>query len=220
MRKIACLFVASCTTLMLQGVAWGDVGSAVGLREMLANCENNALAPDARINACTILLHSNLADRKMEGFLHTLIGQAHYQAGDLDEALKEYATALERFPNYAPALINHGALEANAGKYDVALADYDKAILAEPTNAAALRNRCEIQLTLKKDPNDALADCNAALTSEPGSARALMLRGEIYTKLGRCAEAKPDFDAAIKADPSMAQEISRSGVCQAVEGGR
>jgi tetratricopeptide (TPR) repeat protein len=218
-RKIAYVFVACCATLLLQSGARGDIGSAVGLREMLHNCENNALAPDDRIKACTILLHSNLADPKMKGFLHALIGQAHSEAGDADEALKDYGMALESFPDYLPALINHGALEEHAGKYDVALADFDRAILAEPTNATALRDRCRVRLAMKRDLNGALADCNAALTSEPGSARALMVRGEVYTKLGRCAEAKADLDAAVKGDPSTAQEVSESRLCQAGLGG-
>jgi tetratricopeptide (TPR) repeat protein len=214
-RKIANIFVACCAPLLLQSGARGDIGSAVGLREMLHNCENNALAPDARIKACMILLRSNLADPKMKGFLHALIGQAHSEAGDADEALKDYGLALESFPNYLPALINHGALEEQAGKFDVALADFDKAILAEPTNSVALRDRCRVRLALKKDLNDALADCNAALKVAPGSARAIMLRGEVYTKLGRCAEAKADLDAAVKTDPSTAQEVSESRLCQA-----
>lgn len=205
MRKIVCLLVACCTTLLLQSEARGDVGSAVGLRAMLHNCENNALAPDVRINACTIALRSNLADQKMKGFLYSLIAQAHYQASDVDQALKDYEMALESFPNYAPALINHGGLEANAGRFDLALADYDKAILADPANSTALGNRCGVRLALKKDPNEALADCNEALRLEPANVWAHMMRREAYTRLGRCTEAAADFDAAVKIDPSQAK---------------
>lgn len=218
--RIVNIFLIVCGVALLeQGDACADVGSAVGLREMLHNCETNTLAPDVRINACKILLHSNLADQKMKGFLYSLIGQAHYQAGDLNEALKDYETALESFPNYPPALINHGALEAHAGRYDLALGDYDKAILADPANAPALRNRCEARLALKKDPNDALADCNEALRLQPGNPSALMLRREAYTRLGRCTEAAADLDAAVKIDPSLAKAVSNSSLCQQRQAG-
>jgi tetratricopeptide (TPR) repeat protein len=123
----------------------------------------------------------------------------------VDQALKDYETALKSFPNYAPALINHGALETNAGKFNLALADYDKALLADPANSTALGSRCGVRLALKKDPNEALADCNEALRLEPANVWAHMMRREAYTRLGRCTEAAADFDAAVKIDPSQAK---------------
>lgn len=208
-------FLGLCCALFLSfRGASADMGSAVGLSAALANCENNSLSPEARIKFCTMLIRSNLADPKMEGFLYALLGQAHSQAGEADEALEDYTKALEHFPDYVPALINHAALEMHARAYDVALADYDKAVLTEPTNTVALRGRCGARLELKKDLNGALADCNKAILLEPGNANAFMMRRDIYMNLGLCAEAAADFDSAVKIDPSLAKAGSASPTCR------
>lgn len=213
MRKILCGLAAGAAMFFLPNAA--SAGSATGLTAVLHNCQNLKIRSDIRIDACNALIHSNLVNHKMLGAFYALRAQTYIAAKDDERAMQDYDKALQLFPDFPQALVSRGTLFARAGQHERALADYDHAIRVAPKDAYAWRSRCKERLILNKDIDGALADCNEAVRLKSGYAEGLVLRGAVYVTLGRCTEAKADFDAAVKADPSQAQEMSRLSACHA-----
>jgi len=132
---------------------------------------DSGLAPEARIAACTQLIHTgqltpeNLAiayyDRGIDDSLDKLP----------DQAMADYTKAIAINPNYADALYNRGDLYRNKGLYDQAIADYTKSIAIEPAYDVYLnRGICYEKKGMR---NQAMADYQASLNyAKPGSAGA------------------------------------------------
>lgn len=91
----------SATLFISEGVAFA--GSAVGINAAIHNCQNTGVAPEDRIQACTDLLHSNLATQGARGRLYYHRGVAYEAAHDFDRALKDYDEAVELAPQNAEA---------------------------------------------------------------------------------------------------------------------
>lgn len=215
-KLLYCLLVGVSAFLIPNGAS---AGWPPGLMVVLHNCQNSEIKPDIRISACDSLIHSNIVGGKMLAAFYALRAQAYIAAKDDERAIQDYDKALELFPDYPEVLVSRGTLFARAGQHERALADYGHAIQVAPEDAYAWRTRCKEYLFLSKDMDAALADCNEAVRLKPGNAEELMLRAEVYAKLGRCTEAKADFDAAVRADPSQAQETSELSTCHAGIGG-
>lgn len=68
-------------------------------------------------------------------------GNALAGAGRYQEALANYARAIELDPGYSKAYSNRGTTYREMRRYAEALADYDRAIQVDPTYATAYYNR-------------------------------------------------------------------------------
>lgn len=199
-----------------------SAGSATGLTAVLANCQNPKIRSDIRIDACNALIHSNLVNGKMLTAFYALRAQAYYAAKDDKLALQDYDEALIRYPDFPAALVSRAKIYMNGRNYNMAAADYDHALRIEPDDSYALVGRCGLRLAEGKDLEDALNDCNAAVKHKPEDAHMRAARGRVHLALDHCADAKTDFDFAVKAEPSLT--LPDTGACKpqtgAVPGGR
>lgn len=71
-------------------------------------------------------------------------GYAYDELGREDEALADFAKAIELNPNFAPAYNNRGYLHYQRGRTEAAIADYTKAITLHPGYIEAWRNRAHL----------------------------------------------------------------------------
>ena len=200
-RRLGILAAGAAIWLALGSVAFAGWGT--GLTVVLHNCQNPKIPLDAQLSACSQLIHSNLGSRRMKAAFYALRAQAYQRANKTDLAMQDYNRALEKFPDFTQALDSRGNLYEGLGKNDLAMADYTHAIEVTSKEVYALRDRCRLRRNLDKDLQGALEDCDAAVKLAPDNGEGLMLRGMVNARLGHCAASQADFDAAVKADPTI-----------------
>jgi len=121
-----------------------------------------------------------------------LAGVAHYQAGRLEQAERQFAGALALAPGRASVLTNLGAVRLKLGRADEALPLLQEALALEPENPEAL-GHCGTALAELGRKAEALAHFDRALAADPGAAALWTFRGTVLRELGRPQEAAASF---------------------------
>ena len=127
-----------------------------------------------------------------------------------DEAIADYARAIELDPTDAKAFNNRGNAHKSLRRYDEALADFNQAIEFAPTFATIFNNRGNTYDALQRYEM-ALADYTRAIELDPTLAIAFNNRGNTYGTLQRHEEALADCTRAIKLDPTLAIAFHNRG---------
>jgi predicted TPR repeat methyltransferase len=127
---------------------------------------------------------------------HFLAGVAHYEAGRLDEAERDFVAALALAPGRPSVLTNLGAVRLKLGRPAEALELLQQALAQEPGNAEAL-GHCGTALAELGRPQDALACFERAIAVDPAPAALWMFRGTALKELGRAQEAAASYREAL-----------------------
>jgi tetratricopeptide (TPR) repeat protein len=90
-------------------------------------CDRAGADPDAGIPACTRLLDHPSKGTNVPA-VYNQRAVAKVRKGDLDGAVKDVTSALDRNPNYADAYKNRGIARHIRGAYDGAIADFNRAL--------------------------------------------------------------------------------------------
>ena len=147
-------------------------------------------------------------------------GVALSNEGKADEAVAKFNEVIAAVPNCAECYANIGTVQGQAKKYDEAEAAYKKAIELKPDFAEAYNGLANVYNAVKKFDLAAEASKKAmelvsaapaagAPGAAPGDAPAapsasqVFNQGVILWNAGKAAEAKVQFEAAVKADPNM-----------------
>lgn len=125
-----------------------------------------------------------------------LQGVAHYEAGRLAEAERQFAAALALAPGRPSVLTNLGAVKLKLGRAHEALPLLQQALQQEPDNAEAL-GHCGTALAELGQPEQALPLFDRALAGAPQSATVWMFRGNALRELGRAREAADSYREAL-----------------------
>jgi superkiller protein 3 len=144
-------------------------------------------------------------------------GVALSNEGKADEAIAKFNEVIAVVANCAECYANIGTVQANAKKYDEAEAAYKKAIDLKPDFAEAYNGLANVYNAAKKFDLAAEASKKAmelatapAAGGAPGAAAAapsasqVFNQGVILWNASKIPEAKAAFEAAVKADPNMA----------------
>lgn len=161
-------------------------------------CQDEGADPDKRITACTAVLNAGREDAGNEAMLLTNRGMARFGKGEHDVALMDFDQAIGRDPTADFAYFSAGVVYEDLGQYDKAIRAYDNVLRLNPTDAAALNNRCWARV-LSFDAVWALPDCEESLRLAPNDPDTLDTRGFAYLQLGRHDDAIASFTAAITA---------------------
>jgi tetratricopeptide (TPR) repeat protein len=124
-------------------------------------------------------------------------------AGELEEAVVNYTTVLDRDASSRWALTGRALAARLLGRPDEALADYERIFRLNPGAIWALCRRAEIYLETGQHEM-ALVESERGLGLRPSAEWALSGRGAAHQALGRYADAVADYDAAIAAHPDAA----------------
>jgi tetratricopeptide (TPR) repeat protein len=137
-------------------------------------------------------------------------GATYHALDRTDDAIADYACAIDRDPTIAILYTNRGNVYATLGRFNEALADYERALTIDPTYATVYGAR---GLTYAKMGchMEALADYTQAIELDPTDARVFYSRGNTYATLGRHVEACADFTRAIEFDPTDASAYYNRG---------
>jgi len=147
-------------------------------------------------------------------------GVALSNEGKTDEAIAKFNEVIALVPNCAECYANIGTVQATAKKYDESEAAYKKAIELKPDFAEAYNGLANVYNAAKKFDLAAEASKKAmelattpAAGGAPGAAGAapaaptasqVFNQGVILWNASKIPEAKAAFEAAVKADPNMA----------------
>ena len=113
---------------------------------------------------------------------HYILGDAYYEAGRIDESLREFHTAVTIRPNDAQARFNRGSLFFKLGYLDDAIADFDMAIALNPSYVKAYNNRGAAFLK-KRFYREALRDFDRVLALDPTNSFAIYNRRLVLTAM-------------------------------------
>ena len=142
---------------------------------------------------------------------------AAMNAGRHDEAITTLTSLVDKFPGCTDCYFNLGLAYARKEDYSGAEAAYKKAIDSNPNSADAYTGLANLYNQMKKFD---LAQQASAKATElaggggagGGDAEALFNQGVILWNSGKFAEAKVQFEAAIKVDPKLAMAHYQLGM--------
>jgi cytochrome c-type biogenesis protein CcmH/NrfG len=125
--------------------------------------------------------------------------------GRLDDAVEDYRQALAHDPRDTLAYYNLGTVESRQGSTSLAVQDYDAALQFNGNYVPALYNLAV--LLTPSDPAEAVSLYQRATQVDPADAAAHLNLGFLLHTLGRDGEARTEFAAAVRIDPTLASRI-------------
>jgi tetratricopeptide (TPR) repeat protein len=172
--------------------------------EIIALCEEGIKSGATRENAAYA--------RKLCGWAYNRRGERFAELGNEQEALKDFAAAINFDSANWRAIHNRGVSNATLGKSNEALADFSRALQINRGYANSWFNRAEL-LADRGDFARAAADYGEAIRLSPKEAEFYVGRGRALSRIGRVREAMQDFSNAIRLNPEDAQAlVSRAEV--------
>jgi tetratricopeptide (TPR) repeat protein len=110
-----------------------------------------------------------------------------------------------------------GAVRRRQGRLEDAAADFERALTLCPDAPWTRAWRGELALAAGK-PDAALPDLTAAAALLPGDPDFAVWRGRALCELGRCSEARAEFDRALSKQPLHVWALVAAGVCREKQG--
>jgi tetratricopeptide (TPR) repeat protein len=155
--------------------------------------------------------------RQLSAWAHNRRGEVRADAGNTQEAFKDFDAAVSLDARQWRAVHNRGVSYAMLGNQSAAIADFTRAIELNPKFANAWFNRGEL-LYEKRDFASALRDYNQVVKLSPQDAAAFNSRGHALYRLQRYADALADYNKALEIDPSSAAALVNRGDLQSDQG--
>ncbi len=132
-------------------------------------------------------------------------GDAYLATRALDKAIADCTEAVRLEPKLARAFYTRGIGWFRKGVIDKALADSGEAIRLDPKVQKYYLFRSECLLQQGTDLAAALKDANEAIRIDPKDPWAFGQRADVRRTQGEWAEARKDFDAAVRLGPNAAE---------------
>ena len=138
--------------------------------------------------------------------LYNSRGLAYTSAGDLQNAMQDFNTAIALKPDYKHALTDRGNIYYATKQYTSAISDFTSAIAIDKTFSLAYYDRANSYVQIKKF-DLALQDYSTALQLKPDYGDAFYNRGVLKLALGDSSGACNDFRHASQFIPEIAQKV-------------
>jgi len=156
---------------------------------------------------------------KAQAELQTLAAGAvaAMKAGNDDEAIRQFQEISVKIPNCADCYYNMGVIYTKKQQYAEAENAFKKVAELRPNVPDAFTGLANVYNAQKKFDLAAEASSKAASMTGAGggaSAEATFNQGVILWNAGKYAEAKAQFEAAVKADPNMAMAHYQLGMAR------
>jgi tetratricopeptide (TPR) repeat protein len=165
-----------------------------------------------------------LAERDLRGEhpVHRLVlyanrAQLMALAGRTDEALADYATAIQADPGYPDYYLERGNVLHKLGRLREARHDYETVMRLGPPFPEAYYNRAEIRFA-EGDLDGARADLDHTLELDPDFAPAYVNRSGLLAAAGDFDGAKADVERGLRLDPDNPYLLCVLGQAEAAQG--
>jgi Flp pilus assembly protein TadD len=147
----------------------------------------------------TLVIHINT-----EALKHVDKGNDLARKGKLDEAIKEFNTALEIEPQTSEALYGLGLVCQQRGKLDEAREYYQQAVKADPVNTDAMFNIGAINMWQQRY-EEAIEVFELLSILTPEDPQVFLNLGSIYLASGNAEKAVDSLHEALRLDPNYAK---------------
>jgi tetratricopeptide (TPR) repeat protein len=140
---------------------------------------------------------------------------AAMKAGNTDDAIRQFNEITAKIPTCADCFYNLGVAYSNKQQWAEAEAAFKKVAELRPTAPDAFTGLANVYNAQKKF--DLAAEASSKASSLSGgaggaTAEATFNQGVIFWNAGKFAEAKEQFEAAVKTDPNMAMAHYQLGM--------
>ncbi len=148
---------------------------------------------------------------------HTNLGLAYYHQGRLEEAAKEYTTAIQLNPDYAEAHNNLGLVYYLQGRVEEAIQEYMTALKLTRGFAKA-HNNLGAAYFKQGRLDEAVQEYMTALELRPDDPDPHNNLGNAYATQGRLEEAIKEYTAALKLRSDFPEAHHNLGIVYAIQG--
>jgi tetratricopeptide (TPR) repeat protein len=132
--------------------------------------------------------------------LFNILGASYSSLGNLDQAIKSFATAVRIKPDYAEVFFNLGSVYQSIGNLDYAEENYKKAVTLVPNYPSAHNNLGNVQKDLGK-LKDSIESLEWAVAYKADYAEAYNNLGNSLSEYGRVIGAIESYQKAISIKP-------------------
>jgi tetratricopeptide (TPR) repeat protein len=169
------------------------------------------VAQKSNLKAGIAQLESALALHRPQGpQFYFELALAYTEDGSTERALRFYSAALERDPNFVPALRGLGSALLKPGKPGEALSLLEKALAIDPGDAATLHELARARYQLGRAA-DAIAALEEAVRRDPDLPEIHDTLGNFLLEAGRLAPAEAALREAIRRQPDFASAHNNLG---------
>ena len=168
---------------------------------------------DIPLNAVKAMLHADFLGHgsivAMDGVTLNISGDAYYNAGDLNRAIKEYTLGLNLAPTNTNLLNSLGVIYAQIDRYDKAMPLFRQAVEYDRRNFMALYN-LGLAFVQQGDPMAARHYFEKALAVEDGFFELLLQLGQLYLADGHYKKA---LTALSRAERLVRESAEKNDTC-------
>jgi len=132
-----------------------------------------------------------------------LAGYVHKQAGQLEQAQKDFTEALDRDPNVTTAYVNRGYVLKDLHQSQAAASDFEAALKLEPKNGEAHLGLAYVSLDMHR-PRVALRQVQLAEEEMGDSLPVHLIRATAYGQNGMLMKSASEYRVALKMSPNDA----------------
>ena len=173
-------------------------------------------------------LMSSKSDQKKRSFTdYYKQGRAAYKVRKYEEAISNFARAIQKKPDDVKAYVNRGNSHYNLKEYEAALTDYTHAIKLNPNQVKAFVNRGNVRYMLAEYSSDpdkeyrlAIEDYNHALRIDRDEVEAYIRRGIVRSQIAKFSgdsqkdylRAINDFNRALNIDSRRPEAFYQKGL--------
>ncbi|MEO1376594.1 MAG: tetratricopeptide repeat protein [Cyanobacteria bacterium J06635_10] len=173
------------------------------------------------------LMSSKPAEKKRSFTDYYKQGRAAYKVRKYEEAIANFARAIQKKPDDVKAYVNRGNSHYNLKEYEAALTDYTHAIKLNPNQIKAFVNRGNVRYMLAEYSSDpdkeyklAIEDYNHALRIDRDEVEAYIRRGIVRSQIAKFSgdsrkdylRAINDFNRALKIDSRRPEAFYQKGL--------
>jgi len=173
------------------------------------------------------LIRSKSNDNKTNFIDYYKQGRAAYKVRKYEEAIANFAQAIQENPDNAKAYVNRGNSHYNLKEYEAALTDYTHAIKLNPNQVKAFVNRGNVRYMLAEYSSDpdkeyrlAIEDYNNALRIDNYEVEAYIRRGIVRSQIAKFSgdsqkdyvKAISDFNRALSIDSKRPEAFYQKGL--------
>lgn len=154
-------------------------------------------------DSITFWSHAIANSKAPESDLYIFRGGAYEKSGLFDNALTDYAKAIEIYPRNSIAYFNRGVHYMNRGLFDSAIDDFGTAMKLTPSDMDIYINRGNAYLK-RGDSRQAIKDYTYVIERKPNSAAVAHInRSKAYASTGEYDKAIQDLTTALSLDQKL-----------------